>query len=494
MSGVTDQVEQNAGLYERATAVHQHEPHCIEIEQALLGSILSYDDAYFQVADFLRPQHFIENAHARIFEACAAMREEGRRCNVLTVIPLFRDDTDIKELEISPALYIARLAGAAAPLLSVKEYGRFIYEYAQRRRIEALALGLVDEARNVSADGDVMDIVSHAVRAFTEDEGLARDRIKRTRFGAGEVMDAIVDRVNAQYRDGTPQEKHPFCGSGDLNGVLGGWKRKRFYVIGGRPGMGKSTATLSWLIRTAERGHGVLFLSLEMEATELGERMLSDLCYRHDAAMTYEQIGRNDLNEFELERLINASAERAKLPLEIDERSKPSLGQIRIIAQQVAQRMAAQGGRLDVLCIDHMGLIALPERDGDSQSARIEELTGGLKAMAKDLDIAVIGLSQLSRASEHRDDKRPQLSDLRNSGGIEQDADVVMLLYREAYYLERRKETDPDKELVRQSKLQEKATELEVIIAKNRGGQSKTLTFFAHMGACAVRDMDIRYG
>lgn len=479
------------GRYDQAAADHAKAAHCVEIEQALLGSILSYEDAYFHVAEFLRPGHFFEAVHARIFEACAAMREEGRRCNPITVLPLFRDDETLKGLDCGPSGYFANLAGAAAPLIAVKEYGRNIYEYAQRRRISRLAEDLADRATGLTVDESPGDIVSEAIRSFTEDPDLASSRIKRTQFDAGEIMDRVVTRVNDVFRDGVqPGEVQPFCGTTDVHRALGGWKRKRFYVIAGRPGMGKSTVALSMLTRTASKGHGVLFLSLEMEEGELAERMLSDLCYGRGEPIPYERIGNNQLVEREIARLADAAMDRAKLPIKFDVLTRPSLGKVRVVVQQTAQRMAAAGGRLEVVCIDHIGLMDLPGQQTENTAARIEALTGGLKAMAKDLDIAVIGLCQLSRAVESRDDKRPQLSDLRNSGGIEQDADVVIMLYREAYYLERRKENDSDKDADRERRLGECRYDLEFIIEKNRGGSTRTVRLFANMGSSAVRDAD----
>lgn len=478
-------------MQDRAAAEHMRSAHCVEIEQELLGSILTYEDAYFHVAEILRPGHFSEALHARMYEVCAAMREEGRRCNISTVLPFFRDDESFKWLGVGPAVYLARLAGAAAPLIAVKEYGRNIYEYAQRRRITRLAEDLSNRARGLTVDDSPGDIVSEAIRSFTEDPDLVSSRIKRTQFDAGEIMDRVVDRVNAVYRDGVqPGEVQPFCGTTDVHRALGGWKRKRFYVIAGRPGMGKSTVGLSMLTRTAGKGHGVLFLSLEMEEGELAERMLSDLCYGHGDPIPYERISNNQVGEKEIARVAEAAMERAKLPIKFDVLTRPSLGRVKIVVQQVMQRMAAAGQRLEVVCVDHIGLMDLPGQPNENTANRIEALTGGLKALAKDLDIAVIGLCQLSRAVEQRDDKRPQLSDLRNSGGIEQDADVVIMLYREAYYLERRKESNSEKEIEREQQLDRCRNDLEFIIEKNRGGATRTVKLFANMGSSAVRDAD----
>jgi len=483
--------QQQFDPYADAAVEHRQAAHCVEIEQALIGAILSYEDAYFHVAEFLRPGHFYEAVHGRIFEACAAMREEGRRCNPITVLPLFRDDQVLKDLDCGPSMYFARLAGAAAPLIAVKEYGRAVYEYAQRRRISNLAEDLAEKASALTVDGSPGDIVTDAIKAFTEDPDLATSRVKRTQFDAGELMDRVVDRVNAVFRDGVqPADVQPFCGSTDVHRALGGWKRKRLYVIAGRPGMGKSTVGLSLLTRTAGKGHGVLFLSLEMEEGELAERMLSDLCYGPGGSpIPYERIGNNQLEETELARLANAAIERSRLPIKFDVLTRPSLGRVRIVIQQVAQRMAAAGQRLEVVCIDHIGLMELPGQQNENTATRIEALTGGLKALAKDLDIAVIGLCQLSRAVEQRDDKRPQLSDLRNSGGIEQDADVVVMLYREAYYLERRRENSGEKETERLEQLDRCRYALEFIVEKNRGGATKTVKLFANMGSSAVRDV-----
>jgi replicative DNA helicase len=255
--------------------------------------------------------------------------------------------------------------------------------------------------------------------------------------------------------------------------------------------MGKSTTALSWLVHTARRGAGVLFFSLEMTNAELMEIALCDLAWGHNRRIEYRDLSSaiTRANDFEerFSAIQEASVELKSYPLTIMDRGGMAIADIRSQVLQQAQRLAAQGKRLEVIAIDHLGLIKPSGQYAGNKVAETEEISAALKALAKELNIAVIALVQLNRGVEGREDKRPGLSDLRWSGAIEQDADVVLFIFREAYYLAKpcAELDDDDKRLARLSEVKNK---LEVIFAKHRGGPCPTIPFFCDMGCGVVRD------
>jgi replicative DNA helicase len=334
------------------------------------------------------------------------------------------------------------------------------------------------------------DIVSEAIDMISNGSGRG-DRIKRTRAGFGETAAGVIERINHAYMDGGQALSKTLVttGSAALDRKIGGWRHKFFYVLAGRPGMGKSTCAMSWLLRTARKGGGVLVFSLEMGGEALAERCLSDLSYRHDSPIPYERMGRNQIDASDIERLIDAERQYHALPMVIEEKAGLTVAQMRVIAQNVAQRMAEKGQRLDVVLVDHLGKVKASGNYKGNKVAETGEVSGGLAEMAKDLDVAVIALAQLSRQVEGREDKRPTLSDLRWAGEIEQDVDVAMFLYREAYYLERQRGLRIEEQIKHDDRLAEVRHQIDVDIAKQRGGATGALTLWCDVACAAVRDL-----
>jgi replicative DNA helicase len=227
-----------------------------------------------------------------------------------------------------------------------------------------------------------------------------------------------------------------------------------------------------------------------MGRAELTEIALADLSYDAFERIEYRDMNKQEGFERRYERISAAARRLSTLPFLISDRGGQTLAEIRAQAQQYAQRLAAEGKRLDVICIDHLNLIKASDRYSGSKAAETEEISMALKQLAKDLQCAVIALTQLNRAVEGRDEKRPSLADLRWSGAIEQDADAVMFVYREAYYLERTKHDDMAKETDRLARLEASRTKLEVIFGKHRGGPCPVLEFYADMGCGAIRDLE----
>ena len=455
-------------------------------EAGLLGALLQGDPTSYRGAlAICGPEHFYDPFHARLFQHIGAAIEAGLTGFGVShwVIGKLRDDNGPGELGWSASKVVARYIANAWEPIFVEPAARLVKHDSLRVELNnAAEVGDTAAAETVAAE---MERLSKA--HLTRDEG-----IQHIATAANNVLESL----SKAYAEGGAGKDFAFAGSHELTSTIGGWRRGRFYVIAGRPGMGKTTTGLSWLLRTASRGHGVMFFSLEMSKEELTEIALCDLAYSRNSRIEYREISAAATTRPGFEQrfaAISAAAQHLNsMPLTISDRAGQTIAEIRSQAQQYAQRLAADGKRLEVICIDHLNLIRASDRYSGSKTAETEEVSAALKQLAKELQCAVICLCQLNRAVEGREEKRPNLSDLRWSGAIEQDADVVMFVYREAYYLERSKHDDMAKEDDRLSRLEAVRNKLEVTFGKHRGGPCPVLEFFCDMGCGAVRDLDNR--
>ncbi|XDA99501.1 replicative DNA helicase [Sulfitobacter sp. LCG007] len=451
-------------------------PHSIEAEQQLLGAILTNNDIYDKVASIIGEKHFYEPVHARIFEICAARIAKNNLASPVTVKTFMEEDEGLKELG-GPA-YLARLAGAAVSAFAVREYAQMIYDLAVRR--ELIQLG-----RDISAKAASVEVSSGPTEQIVEAEqalyGLAEQG--QVNSGFQSFLKAVTDAVNvanAAYGRGGGLAGVS-TGLIDMDKKLGGLHKSDLLILAGRPSMGKTSlaTNIAFNIAKAYR-RGVLpdgsegavdggvvgFFSLEMSAEQLAARILSEA-----AEIPSEQIRRGDMTESEFRRFVDAAKSLEACPLFIDD--TPAIPIAQLAAR--ARRLKRTHG-LDVLMVDYLQLVKGTGRS-ENRVNEISEITMGLKAIAKELDIPVIALSQLSRQVESREDKRPQLSDLRESGSIEQDADVVMFVFREEYYKEREKPSDHDLEAMGrwQEEMERLHGRAEVVIGKQRHGPIGTV-------------------
>ena len=451
-------------------------PHSIEAEQQLLGAILTDNDSYDRVAAIIGPKHFYDPVHQRIFEIASARIAKNALASPVTLKAFMEDDPGLQELG-GPA-YLMRLAGAAVSTFAVRDYAQMIYDLAVRRDLIGLGRDIADKAGRVDVESEPRAQIVDAEQALYR---LAEQG--QTDSGFQSFLKAVTDAVNvanaAYQRDGGLAGVS--TGLIDMDRKLGGLHKSDLLILAGRPSMGKtSLATniafnIAKAYRKGQRPDGsegavdggvVGFFSLEMSAEQLAARILSEA-----AQVPSEQIRRGDMSEAEFRNFVEAAKALEACPLYIDD--TPALPISQLAAR--ARRLKRTHG-LDVLIIDYLQLVR-PASAKDSRVNEVSEITQGLKAIAKELDIPVIALSQLSRQVEARDDKRPQLSDLRESGSIEQDADVVMFVFREEYYKEREKpgEHELEKMATWQDEMARLHGKAEVIVGKQRHGPIGTI-------------------
>jgi len=446
-------------------------PHNVEAEQQLLGAILTNNDIYDRIAAIVSSQHFYEPVHARIFEIAASRIAKNNLASPVTLKAFLEDDEGLKELG-GPA-YLVRLAGAAISGFAARDYAQMIYDLAIRRK-------LIDLGQEISDKAATVDIASEPAEQIVEAEQKLYELAEQgqTESGFQSFLSAVTDAVNsanaAYQRDGGLSGLS--TGLIDMDKKLGGLHRSDLLILAGRPSMGKTALATNIaynIAKTYQKGirhdgtegavnGGVVgFYSLEMSSEQLAARILSEA-----SEVPSEQIRRGDMSEEEFRRFVEAAKELESCPLFIDD--TPALPISQLAAR--ARRLKRTHG-LDALFVDYLQLVR-PASAKDSRVNEVSEITQGLKAIAKELDIPVVALSQLSRQVENREDKRPQLSDLRESGSIEQDADVVMFVYREEYYKEREKPGDHELEKMAawQTEMDHLHGKAEVVIGKQRHG------------------------
>lgn len=471
MAEAAHQLEANEnGLYRQA-------PQNIEAEQALLGAILVNNDAFYRVSDFLKPEHFHEPLHRKIFEVTGDMVRMGKSANPVTLKTFLPDTGKIGDMTM--AQYLARLAAEAVTVINAEDYGRAIYDLATRRALITVGEDMVNIAYDAPVDMAPQDQIEDAERRLFE---LAETG--RYDGGFESFTDAVrtaVDMANAAYmRDG--HLSGIATGFRDLDRRMGGLQPSDLVIVAGRPGMGKSALATNMAFHIANAyepapqadgsfkaasGGVVGLFSLEMSSEQLATRIVSE-----QTEIPSSKIRRGEITEADFDKLVGCSQMLQDLPLYIDQTGGISIAQL----AARARRLKRQRG-LDVLIIDYVQLMqGSSARAQQNRVQEITEITTGLKALAKELNVPIIALSQLSRQVESRDDKRPQLSDLRESGSIEQDADVVMFVYREEYYLKNREPKPGTEEYFKwEADMNESRGKAEVIIAKQRHGPTGTV-------------------
>ncbi|HUH48724.1 MAG TPA: replicative DNA helicase [Mycoplana sp.] len=456
---------------------HREAPNNIEAEQALLGAILVNNDAYYRVSDFLKPIHFQEPLHRKIYELAGDTIRMGKIATTITLKTHLPADGRVGELTIPQ--YLARLAAEAVTIINAEDYGRAIYDLALRRSLITIGEDMVNIAYDAPLDMPPQNQIEDAERRLFE---LAETG--RYDGGFQSFNDAVAQAIDmagqAFERDGSLSGIS--TGIQSLDARMGGLQRSDLIVLAGRPGMGKTSlaTNIAYNIAAsyepeiqadgsykAKNGGVVGFYSLEMSSEQLATRIISE-----QTEVSSSKIRRGDISEHDFEKLVACSQMMQKVPLYIDQTGGISIAQL----SARARRLKRQRG-LDCLVVDYIQLMTGSGKSSDNRVQEITQITTGLKALGKELNVPIIALSQLSRQVESREDKRPQLSDLRESGSIEQDADVVLFVFREEYYvknLEPRDEFDPKYDEWKMKFEAVKGT-ADVIIAKQRHGPTGTV-------------------
>lgn len=433
-------------------------PKNLELEAQVLGMMLAHNETVDTLADLLKAEDFAEPLHQRIFASALSQHSTNGVTNPATLHSLFKDDPAIKELG-GPA-YLMQLTAAQSGMLDPRGYATQLAETGRRRRIVE---GLTNA---IEAAADAYSPISDAI-------GLADDAIGERVLQS--VKDHSVEDCFDQMLAGYEREvRGVTCGRiACLDGVMGRLAPGSMNVIAARPGMGKTAVALSYAIGAAEQGFGVLLVSLEMPGDQLAQRMAADMLYE-TLAVPYDRIRDGKLQDHERKAIMRTKQKVGELPLRIATGSSLAVGRLASLIWRTKRRFKAHGGSLDLVMIDYLQLLKTDVRL-KSEYETISEISTSLKAMAMDNEVALIALAQLSREVEKRDNKRPVLSDLRSSGQIEQDADVVLFLLREEYYL--LKEEPPrgqDKWAEWQMSLSEVRDKIKFICAKRRNGVEGT--------------------
>lgn len=439
-------------------------PENIEAEQQLLGALLIRNDQYERVADIVRPEDFADAIHGRIFGTMAKLIERGQSATPVTLKPLFEADEMMRE--IGGAEYIGRLAGSVLTVINAEDYARTILDMARRRRLIELAQDLIAEAATPDIERTSETIIEAAERRLCE---IAETAGERGPVTIETPLDEALAEAEEAYKNqgkiiGVP------TGLADLERRLGGLRAGELIILAGRPGMGKTTCAKTVALEAARAGHTVVIFSLEMPRKAIGQWLLADM-----TGISADRQRRGDLMPNDFDRLLSARQGLAELPLIIDDTPGLTIPAIRARARRIKRRRG-----LGLLVVDHLGLVSASRRAQDNgETAATTETSNALKRLSKELDVPVVALCQLNRAVESRDTKRPGLSDLRQSGAIEQDADIVLMVYRPEYYLqreqpERRPAEADDKFATRmadwEARLKEAKGICELIVAKNRSG------------------------
>ena len=452
-------------------------PHNVEVEQALLGAILVNNEALYRVSDFLEPEHFFEPLHQKIYKDIVSLVRAGKSASPITLKTFLPADIDVGGMNGSQ--YLARLASEATTVINAADYGRTVYDLALRRSLIGIGEAMVNVAYDAPVDLGPQSQIEDAERQLYE---LAETGRYDGGFqGFAQALTTAVEMA-AHALPARGKLSGIATGLRDLDRMMGGLQHSDLVILAGRPGMGKTAlaTNLAYNVARAWRGEvrpdghieavngGIVgFFSLEMSAEQLATRIIAE-----QTEIPSYRIRRGEIEANDFDRIAEAAREMETIPLYIDQSGGLSIAQL----AARARRQKRQKG-LDRLVIDYIQLLSgSSKRASEGRVQEVTEITTNLKALAKELSIPILALSQLSRQVENRDDKRPQLSDLRESGSIEQDADVVMFVYREEYYLRNREPRVGTEEHFKwQAEMEAVHGKAEVIIGKQRHGPTGTV-------------------
>ena len=434
-------------------------PNNIEAEQSVIGSILLTNEIFDEINTIISNKNFYDPMHQKIFSAIESLIYKGMLANPITLKNYFENEKD----EINVPEYLVKITKFSTSTRQAIEYSKIIYDAYVRRELIKISENTIDVAKLNDLNNTGQSIIENS-------EKLLFDLAEKGSFNSSlvkfdEAMKLTIEMASNAYKNEEGIVGVP-TGLRDIDEKLGGLHQSDLVIIAGRPSMGKTALATNIAFNAANKlqqngkKSSVAFFSLEMSSEQLSTRILAE-----QSRITSNDIRRGRISEEQFDKFIETSKNISELPLFIDETPAISIAALSNRARRIKRIYG-----LDLVVIDYIQLMrAVNTKDGRVQE--ISEITQGLKALAKELSVPVLALSQLSRAVEQRDDKKPLLSDLRESGSIEQDADVVMFVYREAYYLERKEPRPATVEHAEwQAKMNEVSNLAEVIISKQRHG------------------------
>jgi len=480
-----------------AMIVARTPPSNSEAEQALLGAILVNNVAYEKCNDILDAGHFYDPVHGRIFAAITTLINRGQIADPKTLRSVFENDPALAPL--GGAQYLADLAASVITIINAEDYAKLIHDHYLRRQLITLGEDVVNEAYQHDLDKSAANQIERTEQRLFE---LAKTgQLDRGFIKLEKSLVATIKMAEEAYK----RDSHVTgvtTGLRDLDRRLGGLQKSDLVILAGRPSMGKSALATNIAFSAArafhdtdgKEGAAVAFFSLEMSHEQLATRLLGE-----HSQVPSDKIRRGEVKPEDFSRFLEATKILSRAPLYFDDTPGLSVASLRTRARRL-KRMVPNIG---LIVIDYLQLLHGGAKREENRVQEVSEITRGLKALAKELDIPVLALSQLSRAVEMREDKRPQLADLRESGSIEQDADVVMFVYREEYYHTRseptrRADESDDKFNSRAQRWMERGEEIrniaEVLIAKQRHGPIGTVELHFDGPFTRFSDLERRFG
>jgi replicative DNA helicase len=450
--------------------VENKQPSNLEAEQALLGSILVNNDIIDEISSIVSSSVFYDPAHVKIYEVIESLNNKGMIANPITLKNFFEKDNMLNE--VGGTEYLVKLTRYSGSAKQAIDYAKIIHEMYLRRELVLISDKLSDDTLNAnSQEQDAENIIESTEKSLFD---LAeRGSFSQSFLKFNEALDQTIEMATLAMKSDQGIVGVP-TGLTDLDEKLGGLHKSDLVILAGRPGMGKTALATNIAYHAAQNllsrqeKSSIAFFSLEMSSEQLSTRILSE-----QARIKSDDIRRGKVTESEINRYIETSRNIYNLPLYIDETPAITIATLSNRARRIKRLFG-----LSLIVVDYIQLMRAPNSNGrnDNRVQEVSEITQGLKALAKELKVPVLALSQLSRAVESRDDKKPQLSDLRESGSIEQDADVVMFVFREAYYLENKQ---PKLGSIEHAEWQSKMNDVnglaDIILGKQRHGPTGTV-------------------
>ena len=441
-------------------------PNNIEAEQAVIGSILVSNDIFDEISTIISSINFHDPMHQKIFEAIESLVYKGMLANPITLKNYFEDEKD----DLNVPEYLVKITKFSTSVRQALEYSKIIYDMFVRRELIKISEQTIDSAKLNELDTNGQTIIENSERLLFDLAEKGSFNSSLVKFD--EAMKQTIEMASAAYKNEEGIVGVP-TGLRDLDDKLGGLHQSDLIIIAGRPSMGKTSLATNIAFNAAQKlqdsgkKSSIAFFSLEMSSEQLSTRIISE-----QARISSNDIRRGRISDEQFDKFLETSKNISELPLYIDETPAISIAAMSNRARRIKRLFG-----LDMIVVDYIQLMRGTTYNKDGRVQEISQITQGLKAIAKELGVPVVALSQLSRQVEQRDDHKPQLADLRESGSIEQDADVVMFVYREGYYLQRKEPREATVEHAEwQAKMNEVAHLAQIIIGKQRHGPIGNVT------------------